>query len=363
MGGCASRDEDHGAEPPRQPHAQAPTRPQPAGLPRTFAGPHADMATCVAAAATGQAFSAGDDGSVALVSWAEGVVLERWRGHKKSVNGLACASNLNGVFTASRDCTIRLWKRAAPEHAQELAGHSLTVSAIAFDGANTLFSGSRDSTVRLWDVSTGRCVSQRAVSRNVVTCAATVPHESLVWQGSEDLRLRLWDTRTLQPAATLQGYVYFPLSMAADGNFCLTGSNGFDSSGCELRIWDRRMLRELLSVPGHEHAVTGVAILNDPNRKTANTSSGVLRVASASKDGSVKCWQVNGSTAEVLDKLSLSIGCTSLTAAHSEETDVEFYVSCLDGSLHALGRPKHHLRPAATTADGLQVLACAAAMG
>eukprot|EP00966_Prymnesium_polylepis_P096356 2232905-Prymnesium_polylepis.1 len=57
-----------------------------------------------------------------------------------------------------------------------------------------------------------------------------------------------------KPAATMEGYVYFPLACAAAGDALLTGSNGFDGEGCELRLWDRRMLRQVLEMRGHRQA-------------------------------------------------------------------------------------------------------------
>ena len=31
----------------------------------------------------------------------------------------------------------------------------------------------------------------------------------------------------------------------------LSGSNGFDGEGCELRVWDRRTMRQLFDMRGH----------------------------------------------------------------------------------------------------------------
>jgi len=258
--------------------------------PTSFAGPHSDIVNCVASSdMTGEWISGADDGTLSCVSWSSCRVLESWVGHSKSINRVIAAPTINGL----------------------------------------LFSGSRDSSVRIWDVSESRCISSRHLSRNVVTCAASVPGEPLVWQGSEDLRLRLWDTRILQPAATLEGYVYFPLTCAADGNICLTGSNGFDGSGCELRIWDRRMLKQLLVFDGHQHAVRGVAFLSCKG-------SNALRFASASKDGSVCTWQIIGGDGNMESSSFLPSGATSLAAAVDHEQRAQLYASTLDGAVHAL---------------------------
>ena len=62
---------------------------------------------------------------------------------------------LKGAVSASRDTSIRLWRRGSPEAVQVLRGHELAVTALALNGGTgELCSGSRDSYVRLWDLGT-----------------------------------------------------------------------------------------------------------------------------------------------------------------------------------------------------------------
>ena len=105
-----------------------------------------------------------------------------------------------------------------------------------------------DCSLRHWDLATGATKGRCHLEQNVVTCLKWVPGETtLVAQGSEDLRLRLWDVRTLsKPAAVIENeYIYFPLCCDCSGPYVLTGSNGFNSVGCELRLWDRRTLKQV----------------------------------------------------------------------------------------------------------------------
>ena len=39
-------------------------------------------------------------------------------------------ASCNGIFSASRDKTVRLWNRGTPQCVREYAGHDLVVSAI-----------------------------------------------------------------------------------------------------------------------------------------------------------------------------------------------------------------------------------------
>ena len=216
----------------------------------SFAGPHDELVNGVATACgPGECLSCGEDRAVALVNWGKASVVQRWRGHERGVNRVIAAPHVGsagGAASASRDTTVRLWRRGEDDAVATMRGHELSVSAIALSAdGGSLLSGSRDSSVRLWDVATATCTTKRHISRNVVTCLRWVEGEPhLVAQGSEDLRLRVWDVRSLggQPAATLEGYVYFPLCVDSCGPYLLTGSNGFDGVGCEVR-----------PLPSHRH--------------------------------------------------------------------------------------------------------------
>lgn len=105
--------------------------------PRRFDGPHDDMATSACASLRpGEWVSCDDAGGVAIVDWEAGAVMQRWAGHAKSVTRVVTAGWLDGLATASRDGTIRLWRCGggrtsllrtdAP--AATLSGHELTVS-------------------------------------------------------------------------------------------------------------------------------------------------------------------------------------------------------------------------------------------
>ena len=107
-------------------------------------------------------------------------------------------------------------------------------------------------------------------------------------QGSEDLKLRMWDCRdsSIEAAATLTGYVYFPLciDVVTDENYVCTGSKGFDGVGCELRVWDMRSTKECVSIlSGHRQSVVGCRFLNGSKNS----------IVSVSKDQTLKVWDVD----------------------------------------------------------------------
>jgi len=350
-------------------YATSEQKSRPGGAPICFAGPHAEMATGVCATGrAGEWVSCDDAGSIALVQWASGGAIEWWAGHAKSATRVASAAWLDGAVSASRDATIRVWRRgalAAPT--ATFTGHDLTVSALALSHseAGRVFSGSRDSSVRLWDASTGACISSCYVARNVVTSAAWVKGESsCVWQGSEDLRLRLWDVRDMaKPAAVLEGYTCFPTCLDAADHLCVSGSNGFSGGGggggCELRVWDRRFLRQEVLLTAHEYAVTGVALLSPTS------------IASASRDGTLHLWSSSGADGSelsgleadgrgldqnrsksqqatgvwrVLDTTQLGAAATCLAAARTDEPASRLYAASANGAVRAFGVEGSRLR-------------------
>jgi WD40 repeat protein len=336
---------------------------------RTFAGAHDDMANSVACGCgPGEWLSCAEDKTVALTDWISGRVVSTWRGHSRGVNRVIPAPHVDGALSCSRDTTVRLWKRGEAEAVATLSGHELAVSAVALseDGGRA-FSGSRDSSLRLWDLATASLSNRVHVSRNVVTCLRWIDGEpNLVAQGSEDLRLRLWDVRTLQkPAATLEGYVYFPLCVDCADHLVLTGSNGFDGVGCELRLWDRRTLRQLHELNGHQQAVNGVALLRPSSSPStpASASSSVtadaaapLLAASGCKDGSVHLWDTASGGCVAKLPSDATEGVTGVAAARAGEVGAQLYVSTVSGSVHALalGPGGGGLRVVATGGAGVE---------
>lgn len=308
--------------------------------PRRFTGAHDDMANSVAACGPGEWLSCAEDKIVALTDWRGGRVLQTWRGHERGVNRVLALPSIDGAISASRDTTVKLWKRGEATAAATLTGHELGVSAIAAaDDGLLALSGSRDSSLRLWDLPTASLANRCHVSRNVVTCLQWVPGEAqLVAQGSEDLRLRLWDVRALtKPTAILEGYIYFPLAVDCSGPYVVTGSNGFDSVGCEVRVWDRRTNKQVHELTGHEQSVTGLCLLKGGVAAGGGggAASERLYAASGCKDGEVRLWDVHAGGA-CLAKLKLSEGVTSVASAIADEGDAKLYVGTTAGKVHAV---------------------------
>ena len=219
-----------------------------------------------------------------MTSWRDGAVTHSWKAHAKPVTRVAHLPRSGDVLTAGRDGLVKLWSLGDAGDAamrRECVGHDLTVSGLAeLEDLGLACSGSRDYTVRAWDLETARCTAVAKISRNVVTNLRRVPREPVVAQTSEDLRVRLWDVRDLTaPAATFEGHVDIPhcVDVTPDGNYLVTSSNGFDAtSGCELRVWDRRAGRQILEARRHCASVNACAFAAG-DRETAGVPTRVPR--------------------------------------------------------------------------------------
>ncbi|XP_038046246.1 WD repeat-containing protein 31-like [Patiria miniata] len=255
---------------------------------------HTDAVTSVTIAGDVSYITGSADQSMVLYRWMEGRLMQRWVGHKREITKVTHAPELEATFSASRDKTIRMWKRGTTDGGtveqqnckQTFTGHELVVTGIAF-GNGKLCSGSRDNSVRQWDISTGQCINQSIIPRNLVTHIKWIPGESMLAQTSEDKCLRLWDTRTLTEAHVFpkKQYIQTCCDVSSDGNYCLTSSNGVGGRGCEATLWDLRAHSLVAEYQGHQQTVGGCCFIPSMYSKQL--------VATCSNDATVRIWDRN----------------------------------------------------------------------
>jgi WD40 repeat protein len=205
----------------------------------------------------------------------------------------------------------------------------LNIAAIALSELDpfTVFTGSRDYTVKGWDIETGQSKVEFSAPRNIVTAMKCHPtDQNILFQCSEDLCVRVWDVRMPsssssggtggQPAACINGFVYFPLciDVRKDGVLFCTGNKGFDSIGCDVKVWDLRRWAQspvgcVEELRGHSQDVTGCVFMENSSTRTGS-------IVSSSKDGTVICWN-NGVVEDEINSASVVNGRDRIGSIHN----------------------------------------------
>ncbi|XP_012944598.1 WD repeat-containing protein 31 [Aplysia californica] len=269
---------------------------------------HGDAVASVSSVKPGSCVSGSKDQMVILYDYDKRKILEQWTGHTSAVTKVTYGRSIDAVFSSSRDKLIKLWKPGRTASQQDFRGHALVVTAIDLSQDNkTLCSGSRDNTVKLWDVETAACLKSNSIPQNLVTDVKFVPNSSFVVQTGEDKEVRVFDTRSLNPVFSFpkKQYLQMCCDISADGNFIVSSSNGFSGNGCEATLWDLRSRKLHLEYRGHIEAVEACLFLPGTERPL---------VATASRDCSVKIWNMLSGACETECYLSGSGPLTSLTA-------------------------------------------------
>lgn len=252
---------------------------------------HKDAIKYVCPAGDGIALSGGSDQTLVMYDWKNTKLLQRWIGHEREITKVTYSDTLQAAFSASRDKSARMWKRAeggntGSQPVQSYLGHGLIVTGIAVDPAGKkLCTGSRDNFVHLWDIETGDCIKQSGKTRNLVTHICWVHGQLAVAQTSEDKSVRIWDTRTLQESILFpkKQYIQSHCDVSQDGNYVLSSSNGFNGQGCEVTLWDMRTTKLLNEYWGHEETVSACYFL--PWKESVDL------IATSSMDSTVKVWE------------------------------------------------------------------------
>jgi F-box/WD-40 domain protein MET30 len=173
------------------------------------------------------------------------------RGHKDWVNAVRVDSASRTVFSASDDCTVRLWDLDTRHTIRIFEGHVGQVQQVALmpadyepddvdveddDGTSSTVSGSDlgtpiphsssnsyatwcddrprpprymftaalDSTIRLWDIESGKCL--KTLFGHVEGVWALAADTLRVVTGAEDRMVKVWDARTGKYEKTFTGH-------------------------------------------------------------------------------------------------------------------------------------------------------------
>jgi F-box/WD-40 domain protein MET30 len=171
------------------------------------------------------------------------------RGHKDWVNAVRVDSASRTVFSASDDCTVRLWDLDSRRTIRVFEGHVGQVQQVTLmpadyepedveaeneDGTSStasssdrgtpapsfssystwsedrprppryMFTAALDSTIRLWDIESGRCL--KTLFGHVEGVWALAADTLRVVTGAEDRMVKVWDSRTGKYEKTFTGH-------------------------------------------------------------------------------------------------------------------------------------------------------------
>eukprot|EP00039_Didymoeca_costata_P029643 m.25660 g.25660 ORF g.25660 m.25660 type:complete len:354 (+) comp7726_c0_seq4:574-1635(+) len=233
--------------------------------------------------------SGGQDNKIVVSDWKKEKKACSWQGHSRGVTKILYSRSKQCLYSSSRDKCITQWNLQGQEE-RKFTGHDMAVTGIALSGdGDKLASGSRDGFIYSWDCNTGQQTAKKHLSRNVVTSLTWIEGSQLFAQTSEDKIVHIWDSRSLENVIDFPRQNYFQTCCASspDGNYVLTGSNGFEGHGCLVSIWDVRTKEKVLDLAGHSQRITDCSFIEGRDG---------LRALSTSADGTVGIWNVDKGT-------------------------------------------------------------------
>jgi len=241
-------------------------------------------------------------------------------GHSKYVHSLAFSSDGTFLVSGSIDKTIQLWDVQTGGVVKTFCGHTNAVLSVSISVGNTMIaSGSADKTICLWDIGTGECQVIKEHNNGVITVSFSPTNPQLLLSASEDGTVQKWDTDGHQIGPPIPGsHVAFSpdgtqfvsckgsavtiwntdsgetvagFHLAnAEPRYCCFSPDGrliACADGSSIYLWN-------ITGPGPHHIKTLVGHTEDI---TSLVFSSSLTLISASRDCSIKFWDISASPA------------------------------------------------------------------
>ncbi len=224
-----------------------------------------------------------------------GITLFTYCGHSHIVCDVAWSPDGKRIVSGSADKTVQIWEALSGEQRATYRSHSGAVTAVVWSPDNTrIASGSTDGKARVWDVATGYntlTYSGHFICMDIVYISirgvSWSPDNTRMASVSMDGTIRIWNAasgkgivKCRTPSVSLFSDTFWAtVRWSPDGThlasaICLYGK------GTGVQIWTANG-EHIYTYTGHSKGVAAVAW--SPNG---------MRIASASKDGTVHVWDV-----------------------------------------------------------------------
>ena len=263
-------------------------------------------------------------------------------GHTGWVNSLTFSSDGTSLVSGSHDKTVKLWDMQTGGVVKTFSGHTRRVWSVSISEDQTMIaSGSADNKIHLWDIQTGECqclIQQHDWVNHVSFSPTNTQHllsvaDGKVWQ---------WNINGQQIAPTYDGFhsafspdgTHFVLCNEAvvtvqnsesreivaefhvandDTRYCCFSPDGrlvAVAAGIAAYVWDISNSDPYLveTFIGHNNKINSI-IFSSP-----------FSLISASDDGSVKFWQIGGSST---DPVTTDLKSTPLTSAPIQSVSLQ----------------------------------------
>ena len=279
---------------------------------------HQDTVLSIAVSPNSKLIASGSRDHTVKIWYLDGTLLTSIRGHKGSVNYVDFSPNGQLVASASNDKTIKVWHQNGTL-ITTLKGHQGRVLSVKFspDG-QYLISGGDDYTVRIWSINGELLKTLKSHKDWVFDVSLSPPiltaqgeeEEVLIASASWDKTVRIWNLKG-KLLTTLAGHTdqVDSVIFSRDGKLIITGS-----ADNTIKIWQRdgTLIRTIETVPNLENLSQKEKDENIVYSVSLSPDGQII--VSASKNGKLQLWNLQGELLETLTEHTNSVNSVSFTA-------------------------------------------------
>jgi len=258
-------------------------------------------------------------------------------GHTEYVISVAFSSDGTLLVSGSHDKTIKLWDVQTGGVVKTFHGHTNTVLSVSISVDNTtIASGSADNTICLWNIGTGECQVIKEYNNEVTTVSFSPTDPQLLLSASKHGTVQKWG---------IDGHQIGPLIPGSHVAFSPDGTQFISCNGLVVTIWNTDSGENVVEVhltdakPHHccfspdggfiacaaGHTIyfwdiTGPdphlikTLVGHMDKVTSLVPHSFLTLISASRDRSIKFWEIGASSANPVVPHSAPIRAVSLQA-------------------------------------------------